>query len=302
MGTIINGNKWSGACVNGNIVSGLVKNGAVFYRKETIPSVLYKRRIMEGDIFNSNSRIFSDIPDNFINEDLPNMGVIDPKQTIITGSNFNIGEIFIGGFYRVYINYDEIPDNLEGWDEQFYVYDTIFYKTTLSIKNVLLDKLTVSNTITSINKNVTYRLLYIEDPNIRPLQSTDIITKNTKFYFNFPDNLYEELIEYYETDNNTTFMRIDNSNTGSYINFFANEGLIQGDYRFYSETGITSAVPEIGWITLYNNEENIFVNESKMILAEQFDLFEIGNFTITELDTNSPIYKYILVDTTTLGN
>lgn len=34
MGTIINGNKWSGACVNGNIVSGLVKNGAVFYKKE----------------------------------------------------------------------------------------------------------------------------------------------------------------------------------------------------------------------------------------------------------------------------
>lgn len=33
MGTIINGNKWAGACVNGNIVSGLVKNGAVFYKK-----------------------------------------------------------------------------------------------------------------------------------------------------------------------------------------------------------------------------------------------------------------------------
>ena len=33
MGTIINGNKWSGACVNGNVVSGLVKNGAVFYKK-----------------------------------------------------------------------------------------------------------------------------------------------------------------------------------------------------------------------------------------------------------------------------
>lgn len=34
MGTIINGNKWSGACVNGNVVSGLVKNGAVFYKRE----------------------------------------------------------------------------------------------------------------------------------------------------------------------------------------------------------------------------------------------------------------------------
>ena len=35
MGTIINGNKWAGACVNGNVVSGLVKNGAVFYKKNT---------------------------------------------------------------------------------------------------------------------------------------------------------------------------------------------------------------------------------------------------------------------------
>ena len=34
MGTIINGNKWIGACVNGNVVSGLAKNGVVFYKNE----------------------------------------------------------------------------------------------------------------------------------------------------------------------------------------------------------------------------------------------------------------------------
>ena len=33
MGTVVNGNKWAGACVDGNIVSGLVKNGIVFYKK-----------------------------------------------------------------------------------------------------------------------------------------------------------------------------------------------------------------------------------------------------------------------------
>lgn len=40
MGTVVNGNKWTGACVDGNIVSGLVKNGIVFYRKINITTKL----------------------------------------------------------------------------------------------------------------------------------------------------------------------------------------------------------------------------------------------------------------------
>lgn len=46
MGTIINGNKWSGACVNGNIVSGLVKNGAVFFR------AIYEEYVVNLQYFN----------------------------------------------------------------------------------------------------------------------------------------------------------------------------------------------------------------------------------------------------------
>lgn len=35
MGTVMNSNKWIGACVNGNVVSGLAKNGVAFYKKTT---------------------------------------------------------------------------------------------------------------------------------------------------------------------------------------------------------------------------------------------------------------------------
>ena len=34
MGTVVNGNIWSGACVAGKEITGLVKNGVVFYKRE----------------------------------------------------------------------------------------------------------------------------------------------------------------------------------------------------------------------------------------------------------------------------
>ena len=64
MGTIINGNKWAGACVNGNVVSGLVKNGAVFYKKENLTPRIYKRRIMVGDNLKGQT-IYFDFPDDY---------------------------------------------------------------------------------------------------------------------------------------------------------------------------------------------------------------------------------------------
>ena len=50
MGTVVNGNKWTGACVNGNIVSGLVKNGIVFYKKniDTAPPTIITVAILNN--------------------------------------------------------------------------------------------------------------------------------------------------------------------------------------------------------------------------------------------------------------
>ena len=67
MGTVMNGNKLSGVCINGKTVKGLAKNGVVFYKKETTPSVSYKRRIMaEDDLLGKT--VYNDFPDDFYTE------------------------------------------------------------------------------------------------------------------------------------------------------------------------------------------------------------------------------------------
>ena len=283
MGTVMNGNKWSGACVNGDVVNGLVKNGITFY-KRTLD--IYKRRIVVGDVFDSNSRIFSDIPDDFINDELPNMGVVDPKQTIITGNNFNIGELYIAGFYRVYIDYDEIQDDGSGYDEQFYVYDVYSYGTMLNIKDITLDKLTTSGVITSVNENVTYRHLYIEDTNIRPLQVGDIITEDTKFYFTIPDN-FDEIMSTYKGNIATAIL--EDNNKFIMTLYLDLSGDISTEVTF---SGADS------FQVYYKQGTTYFKNISSAKNIGETNKF-IG--TVATVNKSNPGYNYILVDKNTLG-
>ena len=291
--TIFNGTELTNIYYNGTEISKMYCNGVLVFEKG--PTV-YKRRIMVGDVFDSNSRIFSDIPDNFINEELPNMGVVDPKQTIITGSNFNIGELYIAGFYRVYIDYDEIQDDGSGYDEQFYVYDVYSYGTMLNIKDIPLDKLTTSGVITSVNENVTYRHLYIEDTNIRPLQVGDKLVNKTKLYFVFPDDCYEKIksSEYIVKINTITNEELGIITYCSASSQEINIGKITYDPNKVVNNGTTIYV----WVDmlgqLYKNTSFNLV-EDLSLDGLQF----IG--TVSEINSNSEIYNYILVDTTTLG-
>ena len=291
--TNFNGVELTNIYYNGTEISKMYCNGVLVFEKG--PTV-YKRRIMVGDVFDSNSRIFSDIPDNFINEELPNMGVVDPKQTIITGSNFNIGELYIAGFYRVYIDYDEIQDDGSGYDEQFYVYDVYFYGTMLNIKDIPLDKLTTSGVITSVNENVTYRHLYIEDTDIRPLQVGDKLVNKTKLYFVFPDDCYEKIksSEYIVKINTITNEELGIITYWSASSQEINIGKITYDPNKVVNNGTTIYV----WVDmlgqLYKNTSFNLV-EDLSLDGLQF----IG--TVSEINSNSEIYNYILVDTTTLG-
>lgn len=273
MGTIINGNKWSGACVNGNVVNGLVKNGLVFYRKEIMPSVLYKRRIMTGDNL-TGKRIYFSFPDDYatIRQDQEPIGdfiVGNGSETIWENSLY---EILVGEYGYVYI-----PDMLNS-------------------PSILSNDI---GNVTNIEDCLAYRCCYIEDPNIRPVQSTDVITKNTKFYFNFPDNLYEELIEYYYEIESDTFMIINNKNNDNMTFQVAYSPDVFFTISVHSRIGMEKSITDI----YAYNEYTDFINESKLFFTETIlNKYEGENFTIAELDTNSPIYKYILVDTTTLGN
>ena len=160
MGTIINGNKWAGACVNGNIVSGLVKNGAIFYKKNQ--QELYKRRIMVGDNL-TGKRIYFSFPDDYATirqgkEPIGDFIVGDGSETIWENSLY---EILVGEYSYVYI-----PDMLNS-------------------PSILSNDI---GSVTNIEDCLAYRCCYIEDPNIRPIQIGDNLSGAT-LYFVIPDNV-----------------------------------------------------------------------------------------------------------------
>lgn len=289
MGTIINGNKWIGACVNGNVVSGLVKNGIIFYKKNQ--QELYKRRIMVGDNLKGKN-IYSVFPENHWN----NMEVSYGTNNYIISlenSDYGIYEILIIG------SMDDIYRVTSFGISDEYLYDYDVDSGTEDQNNSSFDSNSDYIVSSVMQVNSSYRCLYIEDPNIRPLQSTDLITKNTKFYFNFPDNLYEELIEYYYEIESDIFMIINNKNNDNMTFQVAYSPDVFFTISVHSRIGMEKSITDI----YAYNEYTDFINESKLFFTETIlNKYEGENFIITELDTNSPIYKYILVDTTTLGN
>ena len=270
MGTIINGNKWSGACVNGNIVSGLVKNGVVFYKKM---QSIYKRRIMEGDNL-SYKTIYCDFPENYYQ-------II--SEEIGTG---NQRRVIISDVQTTYIVENNLSPNFEvrvingvQWQNNIYNYQNgnlITNLTSLSLENF-------GNVIT-VNDNQAYRHIYIEDPNIRPIKVGDMITKNTVFYFNFPDDIYLELPE-----TRTQIITItDHPATG----IAADKNTIYSNLKGASVSG---------WEYYLYKDGEVITNKSKVEgLKEMYGGMIVGE--VTKILKDNPVYQYILVDTTTLGN
>lgn len=139
-----------------------------------------------------------------------------------------------------------------------------------------------------------YRNCYIEDTNIRPLQVGDRLVKNTKLYFNFPDNIYSYI----------------STNISPFSSIFTVQGEdngYQAGLWVFNEDGLAttgeqkiSLVGE-GWSPVlkeiyFSEDGNItssLLNESIYILTEDFG--EIDSISESELN------NYILVDTTTLG-
>ena len=269
MGTVMNGKKWAGACVNGKKVSGLVKNGVVFYR---MPVSTYRRRIMVGDNL-SNRTIFQDFPDGFYKS-----GMSDGEQfNLIESNNINIYEYYNGGSYNVYCG-NRTNSNL------LYRYDLVFGRT-MTKKDVTTGTY-LNATVTEVNENKTYRHLFIEDENIRPVQVGDVITSNTKFYFTFPDDFSKKvspqmmaIISAKYSDNssamNLWYSKIASTNN-VYFNFYGMSG--------YSQENVYST----------NSSGDVTTNISYKNLAVTSPI------TISAIN-NTDIAKYVLVDTTTLG-
>lgn len=139
-----------------------------------------------------------------------------------------------------------------------------------------------------------YRNCYIEDLKIRPLQVGDRLVKNTKLYFNFPDNIYSYISTNISPFSSIFTVQGENSGYKAGLWAFNEDGLAAtGEQKI-------SLVKE-GWspvlkeIYFSENGDITFslLNESIYILTE--DLGEIDSISKSELS------NYILVDTTTLG-
>lgn len=270
MGTVKNGKKWAGACVNGKVVSGLVKNGLVFYRKAVD---LYKRRIMVGDDL-SGRVVYSDFPTGYY----LNFPSDTNSLTVLIKSN---------GTNLIYENvimpdYVEIASDDTSYGYYLYMYD--YGDEMISGQITIADYDTFE--VTNITENASYRHLFIEDENIRPVQVGDVITSNTKFYFTFPDDFSKKvspqmmaIISAKYSDNssamNLWYSKIASTNN-VYFNFYGMSG--------YSQENVYST----------NSSGDVTTNISYKNLAVTSPI------TISAIN-NTDIAKYVLVDTTTLG-
>ena len=277
MGTVKNGKKWAGACVNGKVVSGLVKNGLVFYR---MPVSTYRRRIMVGDNL-SNRTIFQDFPDGFYKS-----GMSDGEQfNLIESNNINIYEYYNGGSYNVYCG-NRTNSNL------LYRYDLVFGRT-MTKKDVTTGTY-LNATVTEVNENKTYRHLFIEDENIRPLKVGDIITDNTVFYFTFPDDFHVDIQSMTDENRDKNFIELDDGS--DYVLAY-----VVDEYRVDFFTNNFSA-QDYGVCYAYDRNTGIRINLSSKLAKDITDPW--GNpftGTVTMVDKNNEAYQHILVDATTLG-
>ena len=277
MGTVTNGKKWAGACVNGKVVSGLVKNGVVFYRK---PVSTYKRRIMVGDVLGGKT-IYNDFKndDSFFQEWLTSKDYSSFITSYQSTSNYDYFEFYIGSDESTYlslaVNYPE-----KGEEISIYNYDngnvTIVPKVT--IRNDLN-----YDTVTSIVDNVAYRHLFIEDENIRPLKVGDVITRNTRFYFTIPDDIFSK------TNIGTNPICLDNGSTLSVLEYSSPKRI-----RFYVNNAISSAND----VVVYENDK-ITTNKSSMIVSPVSGNYFEG--TVSRVESNSLVYNITFVDVRTLG-
>ena len=283
--TNFNGVELTNIYYNGTEISKMYCNGVLVFEKG--PTV-YKRRIMVGDNLKGKN-IYSVFPENHWN----NMEVSYGTNNYIISlenSDYGIYETLIIGpmddIYRV--------ASFGISDEYLYDYDVD--SGTEDQNNSSFDSNSDYIVSSVVEANSSYRCLYIEDPNIRPIQVGDKIIEGTKLYFVFPDDCYK---------------KIRSSEYIVKINTITNEEL--GIITYWS---VSSQEINIGKITynpnkVVNNGTTIYVwvdmlgqlyKNTSFNLVEDLSLKDLQFIgTVSEINSNSEIYNYILVDTTTLG-
>lgn len=283
MGTIINGNKWSGACVNGSVVSGLVKNGAVFYKKNQ--QELYKRRIMVGDNLKGKN-IYPEFTTSSTD-----MFIDNRKQNMIIFNDNNDESIYL---IQHTTSEGLCQDIIASISNAEYVYRRI------GVGNFKQNNITIFNDkdyfVTNIDDSLSsYRYLFIEDENIRPLQIGDKIINGTKLYFNFPDNLTN--IE------NKTIFSLDTMED-LHLKILSSKIYISDRKEQLLELPIST-------LSIEPTGEGVVVEKEVFNTEDSLNIINLSTYTyecygyqegipVNEIDNE--LINYVLVDITTLGN
>ena len=264
----------------------------------TLGTIGYKRRIMVGDNLKGKTlygNFLSNLQDYiYIDPDLPGITRSDIKFT----SSSRAMEIIDWGFENNYfvdstqINFEEGGNNILWSNGESYL-----PKTFSKDKDYIVE---------SISDNPIYRCLLVEDPKIRPIQVGDKITENTKFYFNFPDDLYIKLTNY-KVD---WIIKIENEN-GDILGIAASTDeenrTIAARRKKHNVSGVYIGTSFYSHYTPFGTtdgelEMNLSHGIAKNILIDRLEptLYLLG--TVSEINTTyADVYKYILVDITTLG-
>ena len=290
--TIFNGTELTNIYYNGTEISKMYCNGVLVFEKGP---AIYKRRIMVGDNLRNKNIFLENYPENLY--DLMYQDGMDGSTTLIDINNeYTIHQnISVEG---VYPNYTVLYGYIDTWplaaDEmntEIYFFDKRETPTTYEIYSPILVKNDINYLVTKCYDRVGYRVLYIEDPKIRPLQVGDKIVAGTKFYFNFPDDFNEVLStasntgEFIKTkeknpDYDTLYLKIESS---SYeVCFQSNYGTIN-DIYWYRDGQLDTNI-------------STFTASTSNILD-----FGYNYATVSFIDENNIAYPYVLVDITTLG-
>lgn len=281
--TIFNGTELTNIYYNGTEISKMYCNGVLVFEKG--PSAVYKRRIMVGDDLKGMT-VYNDFYSGYYNNfTKPTGGAIVLPMKLVTVNYETTGMAGDLSGISYYEGSGTITINSDFLEAELYYYNwntgveriggTLTYPT---------DKDYLVTEVYDIDKS--YRHLYIEDPNIRPLQVGDVITSNTKFYFTFPDDFSKKvspqmmaIISAKYSDNssamNLWYSKIASTNN-VYFNFYGMSG--------YSQENVYST----------NSSGDVTTNISYKNLAVTSPI------TISAIN-NTDIAKYVLVDTTTLG-
>lgn len=276
--TIFNGTELTNIYYNGTEISKMYCNGVLVFEKG--PSVVYKRRIMVGDNLKGMT-VYNDFYSGYYNNfTKPTGGAIVLPMKLVTVNYETTGMAGDLSGISYYEGSGTITINSDFLEAELYYYN--WYTGVERIGGTLTyptDKDYLVTEVDDIDKS--YRHLYIEDPNIRPIQVGDKIIEGTQLYFNFPDNPDSWLTGKYGCDvikcGDKTIM------------------------YYATEQPVSRAVSAISSIRLESNDMYEF-DLSTLEISRNLSSYIIKFYYQDAVSyVDDKFQQYILVDTTTLG-